>query len=404
MLTGNRVVVTGMGVLAPNGIGLEEFWRTLLAGESGIGPVTLFDASDLKCQIAGEVTGFDPHKYIDPKLKPKKRMARASQFAIAATTLALEDAGLTVENLRASGRIPLTIGVSTSAMDLREQPPRSWSAVAGVPHATTSAISFVLGFDAEMETISDGCASSIDAIAKASKLIREGVSDIAIAGGADSAMSHYIFKCFTKSRKLSTRNDEPKRASRPFDRDSDGGTIAEGAAIVILENLEHALARGVKLYGEIAGYGSCGDNVSSKAEGCGIGNSMRLAMACVPIPCTQVDHISAHGPSDTHMDRIETEMIKEVFGDHAYQIPVVSIKGVVGNPLGVGGAHQLIASALSLQNNVIPPTANLENPDPLCDLDYVPKVSRTVNLNTILLNTHGFGRGNSSLILKRVEI
>jgi len=400
MLTGNRVVITGMGVLAPNGIGLDEFWRTLLAGESGIGPITLFDASDLKCRIAGEVTGFDPHNYIDPKLKPAKRMARATQFGIAAATLALDDAGLGVSDLRGFREVPVVMGVSTSAMDLFASPPTCWTAVASVPHAVSSAISQVLGFQARQFTISDGCASGLDAVAAGTGMIRRGEADVVLAGSSDSAITHYVFKGFAKSRMLSLRNDAPEKASRPFDRDRDGGLISEGAAIVILENVQHALARGAKQYAEIGGFGTSVDPPGS-ANGMGMKEAMRLAIMDALCKPDQIDAVSCHAPSDEHMDRIEVAHIKSVFGCHARKMPVFSVKGVTGNAMAVGGGHALVASALSIRDGVIPPTANLENPDPQCDLDHVPSSPRSLSLRSVLVNTHGFGHGNSSLVLEK---
>ena len=401
MLTGNRVVVTGMGVLAPNGIGLEEFWRTLLAGESGIGPVTLFDASDLKCQIAGEVTGFDPHKYIDPKLKPKKRMARASQFAIAATTLALEDAGLDISDLRTFREVPVVMGVSTSAMDLFAKPPTPWTAVASVPHAVSSSIGQILGFHSKLFTISDGCASGLDAVANAANMIRNGETDIVIAGSSDSAITHYVFKGFGRSRMLSTRNDAPEKASRPFDRDRDGGIVSEGAGIFIMESLEHAISRNAKQYAEIIGFGTSTDQPGTP-NGSGMKEAIRFAIADALKKPDQIDAVSCHAPSDEHMDRIEVAHIKSVLGSHARNIPVFSVKGVTGNAMAVGGVHELIASALSIKHGQIPPTANLDNPDPECDLDHVPHSFRSLSLNTVLVNTHGFGHGNSSLVLAKI--
>ncbi|MBN1558394.1 MAG: beta-ketoacyl-[acyl-carrier-protein] synthase family protein [Lentisphaerae bacterium] len=393
-------MITGLGVVAPNGTGVRAFWKSLVAGRSGIGPVTLFDASDMPCRIAGEVNDFDPDAYLDPRTKAGKRMSRASQFAVGATCMALEDAGLTVSDLRQFVRVPVVIGVSTSAMDLIAQHPRPWTAVSAVPHAVTSAVSFTLGFDARLVTISDGCASGLDAVCFAAGEVCAGREDLVIAGASDSAVARYVFECFSKSRKLSTRNDEPERASRPFDRDRDGGVISEAAGVVVVENHERALARGARPYGEVLGYGSCADPVTMQ-EATGLEWSMRLALANAACPAEQVDNVSAHGPGDEYMDGLETVFIKRVLGARAYRIPVTSIKGVTGNPMGAGGILQLIAAALTLRHDTVIPTANLEHPDPACDLDYAAAGARRARLNTVMINTHGFGRGNTSLLLRR---
>ena len=393
----NRVVITGMGVVAPNGIGLDAFWDSLINCKSGIGPITLFDSTGLRCQIAGEVRGFNPHDYMDPALKPERRMSRASQFAIAAARMAFQDASFDYKN---AGRIPVVMGVSTTAMDLRAQPSRPWSAVAGVPHAVGSAITYTLGFSAELTTVSDGCASGLDSIAVAAHKIKQGQFDVALAGGADSSMERYSFECFDKSRKISVRNDEPRRASRPFDFERDGGVVAEGSGVVVLENLEHALARGAIPYAEIVGYGSAAD-ASCSEEGAGMQNAMELALLNASLSPTDIDVISAHAPSDSHMDAIEVNAIKKIFGEHAYKIPVTSIKGVTGNALGAGCAHQFIAAALSMKYSFVIPTANLEVADPLCDLDHVPLAGRRQNLQYCMIDTHGFGRGNSALVIKK---
>ncbi len=397
MDTQPRVVVTGMGVVAPNGIGLDAYWDSLINCKSGIGPITLFDATGLRCQISGEVRGFNPHDYIDPELKPEKRMSRASQFAIAAARMAFEDAAFDYQN---AGRIPVVMGVSTTAMDLRAQPSRPWSAVAGVPHAVGSSVAYTLGLLAELTTVSDGCASGLDAIAAASHKIMQGQFDIALAGAADSSMERYSFECFDKSRKISIRNTEPHRASRPFDLDRDGGLVAEGSGVVVLENLEHALARGAVPYAEIVGYGNAADAPRSD-EGAGMEDAIKTALLNAALSPADIDMISAHAPSDPHMDVVEVNAIKRIFGDHSYKIPVTSIKGITGNALGAGCAHQFIAAVLSLKNSFVTPTANLEVPDPLCDLDHVPLTGRSQTLKYCMINTHGFGRGNSTLILKK---
>ena len=333
-------------------------------------------------------------------MKPR-RMGRFTQMALIAAKQAFADAQLD-DKLLKTPRIPIVMGVSTSAMDVRELPARAYSAITGIPHACTSTIAYTYHLDARLLTVSDGCASSLDAIALAAEIVRGGQADWAVAGGSDGAITRYVFECMSQARKLSTRNDDPRRASRPFDRLRDGGVISEGAGIVILENLEHALARGVRPYAEIAGYGSWADPCDGE-EGGGMARAMQLALANAGRRAEDVDHISAHGPGDPHMDALESRMIKQVFGRRAHQIPVTSIKGATGNPMGAGGVLQTIAAALSLRHGLVPPTANYEEPDPECDLDIVSRQARRQAIRSVLVNTHGFGRGNSSMLLDRFE-
>jgi len=395
----NQVVITGLGIVAANGIGVDAFWQTLLAGQSGIGPITLFDAQDLPCRIAGEVKSFDPLRYMDRGIKPH-RLARFSQFALAAAFMAIRDANLDLAHLQTLTDVPVVMGVSSNAMEMAFKPLAPYTCIAGIPHAAASAITYALNLKARLLTVSDGCASSLDAVALAAAMIRADQTDIAIAGGADSVMTRVVFEAFAKSRKLSQRNDEPERACRPFDRARDGGVVGEGSGIVILENRVQAMARGAHLYGELTGYGTCADAPGSE-EGAGLERAMNLALANAPRQAEQIDAVFAHGPSDPGMDRIESRLIARVLGQHAYRIPVTSIKGVTGNPMGTGGVHQVITAALSLHHGLVPPTANYEFPDPECDLDYVPRTPRVAQLTAVMINTHGFGRGNSSLILEQ---
>jgi len=400
MLNGHKTVVTGIGVLAPNGNGKDEFWSSLVKGKSGIGPITLFDADDLPCRIGGEVKDFDPLKYISPKLRPLKRMSRAAQFGVAVARMALDDAGLAVDDLKAYRETPVVTGVSTSAMDLFANPPTMYTATASVPHAVGSAIAYTLGFESKLLTVSNGCASGVDAIGAGSEQIQKFNKDIVLAGSADAAITRYVFEGFAKSRKLSVRNDEPELASRPFDLDRDGGLISEGAGILVMENLEHALARGAHIYAEVTGYGTAADPPGAM-EAAGMTNAMRKAMADAYRRPDQIDHINAHAPSDKHMDAAEIALIKDVFGECAGKAPITSVKGATGNAMAVGGVHQSIAALLSLEHGLIPPTANLENLDPDCDLECVGGEARAADLKTVLVNSHGFGRGNSSLIIER---
>ncbi|MDD5679199.1 MAG: beta-ketoacyl-[acyl-carrier-protein] synthase family protein [Kiritimatiellae bacterium] len=401
MSKNNRVAITGLGIVAANGIGADAFWQTLLAGKSGIGPITLFDAQDLPCRIAGEVKNFDPLHYMGHELKPR-RLARFSQFALAAALMAVRNAGLDLAQLQTLIDVPVVMGVSSNDMELPFKPMTAHTCMACIPNAAASAIAYALNLKSRLMTVSNACASGLDATAMAAAMIRTGQTDIAIAGGADSVITRVVFEAFCKSGKLSQRNDEPERASRPFDRARDGGLVGEGAGIVILENSEQAMARGAFIYGELTGYGTCSD-VPGSEEAAGLERSMNLAMANAPRQAEQIDAVFAHGSSDPLLDRVESRAIARVLGSHAYRIPVTSIKGVTGNSMAAGGIFQIAAATLAFRHDLVPPTANYEFPDPECDLDYVPKTPRVARLMTVMINTHGFGRGNSSLILERME-
>lgn len=412
MIKRNRVVITGMGIIAPNGIGLEAFWESLLAGRSGIGPITLFDATAFKSRIAGEVKGFDSSDYIEPELKPK-RWARHTQFAYAATMMALADAGLNLDNLQLPSPTPVVIGVSTSALDVIEKvfhqvngpgPDRvnPTSLGASKPQAAANIIADRLGACANAATVSSACPSGLDAIAIGAGLIRLGEAEIAIVGGADAPITPLAMASFIATGLSSSRNDEPERASRPFDRDRDTGVISEGAGIFVLENLERAEARGARIYAEIRGYGTQRD-LDPEKPATGLEHSMKLSLANAAVSPADVDYISAYGPGHPLLDAVEVEFIKRVFGARAYDVPVTSIKGVTGNPLAAGGPFQVAASVLSLRDQVIPPTANYESPDPRCDLDFVPGRARKTRLDTALINVRGLGGSASSLVLSRVS-
>ena len=405
----NRVVITGMGILAPNGIGNDKFWESLLAGRSGIGPITLFDASDLKSRIAGEVKNFDPHDYIEPELKPK-RMARHTQFAYAAAMMALEDAGLEVSEADLPSPTPVVVGVSTSAMDIIERSISNFAergengisptAVGALtPQAAANVIADRIGVHAHASTVSSACPSGLDALAIAATMIESGAAELAIAGGADAPITKHTFAAFIATGMSSCRNGEPERASRPFDLERDSGVISEGAGMFVLEDLERAEARGARPYLEINGYARQRDDIPEN-PGSGLLGSMRLALANSGRSIDAIDYICAYGPGHPVLDAAEVRYIKEVFGERAYSMPISSIKGVTGNPLAAGGPLQVAACALSLRDQIIPPTANYELPDPDCDLDFVPR-PRKAKLDSILLNVRGLGGSASSLVVSR---
>jgi 3-oxoacyl-[acyl-carrier-protein] synthase II len=404
-----RVVITGIGVVAPNGIGHHAFWNGILRRESAIRRITHFDASQLKTQIAGEVPDFVAESYLDGvKIK---RAARHTQFALVASQLALEDARLHPQACQRDFAVPVVLGVSTSAFDVIQRgtqsiPRRGPDGASGflitesLPQAATSAVCKLLGVDTAGSTISSACPSALDAVANAYFQLRDGIAEFAICGGTDSPLTLVPFANFANAGLSSMRNDEPEKASRPFDRERDSGVISEGAGVLVLETLGHALARGARPYAEITGYASCMDPEPA-VHGSGLAESMRLAVANAGRRTSAVDYISAHGPGHPVLDRVETEMIKRTFGSRAYRLPVSSIKGAIGNPLAAAGPLQVIATARCLHEGIIPPTANLELPDPECDLDYVASGSRHARVNCALVNSHGVGGGNSSLVVER---
>jgi 3-oxoacyl-[acyl-carrier-protein] synthase II len=407
----NRVVVTGIGVVAPNGIGIEAFWESLLAGRSGIGPITLFDATGYKSRIAGEIKNFNPLDYIEPELKPR-RMARHTQLAFAATMIAIRDAGLDPDNLELPSPTPVVIGVSSSAIDVlerafeavRENGPNRASPTATaqmIPQAAANTIADRIGICANAATVSSACPSGLDAIADAAAMIGAGEAEIAIAGGADVPITPLALSMFIASGLSSCRNDEPERASRPFDLSRDSGVLSEGAGVVILEDMARAEARGARMYLEMGGYGKQRDRDPEKPAS-GLEDSMRIALANAGVVATEIDHISAYGPGHPVLDATEVQAIKSVFGRHAYSIPINSIKGVTGNAMAAGGPFQLAACALAIRDQMVAPTANYEVPDPSCDLNFVVSRPRRAKINCALLNVRGLGGSASTMIVNRI--
>ena len=407
----NRVVVTGMGVLAPNGTGLDAFWSSLLEGRSGIGPITLFDATGYNSRIAGEVKNFDPLDYMEPEMKPK-RMARHTQLAYAATMMAISDAGLDIENLQLPSPTPVVIGVSMNAMDVVERafhtvqnisPNRAapFTSIASIPQAAANIIADRLGRCAHAATVSSACPSGLDAVADAAAMIRSGEAEIAIAGGTDAPITPLVIASFIAGGLSSQRNDDPERASRPFDVGRDSGVISEGAGIMILENMERAAARGARVYLEIESYGKQRDRDNEKPAS-GLEDSMGLALANAGWTKDDIDYISAYGPGHPVLDAAEAAVIRKFFGRRASYIPVNSIKGATGNALAAGGPFQLIACALTLREQTIPPTTNCDELDPACDLDIVRERPRKKKINHALINVRGLGGSASTMMVSRV--
>jgi len=409
-----RVVVTGLGAVTPIGIGKDEFWQSLLAGKSGIGKITHFDASEYTTQIAGEVKDFDPTKYIDKK--EAKRMDPFTQFAVAASKMAFEDSGINLETEDRT-RIGTMIGTGIGGMDtLNEQyknlfdkgpnriSPFFIPMMIGNMAAGQTSITF--GLQGPCSCVTTACATGTNAIGDAFKLIQRGDADVMVAGGTEAAISPIAVAGFCSMKALSTRNDEPEKASRPFDKDRNGFVMGEGAGVVILESLEHAVARGAHIYAEIFGYGFNADayHITAPApEGAQAAKCMAMALKDGGIDPEAVDYINAHGTSTPLNDKNETLAIKSLFGEHAYKLAVSSIKSMTGHLLGAAGGIECIATVLTLENDMIPPTINCDEPDEEMDLDYVPHTSRKQVVNVALSNSLGFGGHNATILLKKFE-
>lgn len=409
-----RVVVTGLGTVSPVGIGKDDFWRALVAGESGISKITAFDARDFASQIAGEVKDFNIAAFIDNR--EARRMDRFSQFAIAASKLALEDSGLEIDSSNAE-RVGVIIGSGIGGLSTLEaqheillsKGPRRVSPFL-VPmmicNMAAGQVSIVVGAKGPNSCTVTACASGGHAIGDAFELIKRGAADACVCGGSEACVTPIAVAGFSSMRALSTRNDEPQKASRPFDAKRDGFVIGEGAGIIILELLENALARGAHIYGEIVGYGMTGDAYHITApspEGEGAARAMEAALQEAQISPAEVDYINAHGTSTPYNDEFETMAIKKVFGEHAYRLAISSTKSETGHLLGAAGGIEMIACALALETSSIPPTINYEFPDPQCDLNYVPNVFLKKNVKAAMSNSLGFGGHNVSLVIKKFE-
>lgn len=407
-----RVVVTGIGMVTPIGSDKEEFWQSLVNGRSGIQRVTGFDVSNYPCQIAGEVPDFDPARYIEKR--EARKMDRFTQFGAAAALMAWQDAGLDQGEIdRDSAGVIVGSGIGgiktieEQYSLLMEKGPRRVSPFlvpALIANMAAGYISIMFRLRGPNSTVVTACASSNHAVGDAFHVIRRGDAGIMVAGGAEAAISHTAFAGFCAARAFSTRNDDPARASRPFDRERDGFVMGEGSGIVILESLDHALRRGAHIYAEIAGYGMSGDAYHITApdpEGTGACLSMQRALESAGLEPGAVDYINAHGTSTEYNDRIETLAIKKTFGEHAAGLAVSSTKSMTGHLLGAAGAVELIATLLCMEHQMAHPTINYEFPDPDCDLDYVPNRARALKIDVALNNSFGFGGTNATLAVKR---
>ncbi|MDI9485773.1 MAG: beta-ketoacyl-ACP synthase II [Bacillota bacterium] len=409
----NRVVVTGIGTVSPLG-GKDELWQGLLAGVSGISRITRFDASDLAVQIGGEVRDFDPTDFMDRK--EARRMDRFAQFAVAAAKMSLEDAGLELPFAKPD-RVGVLVGSGIGGIETLQEQSRvlfekgahrvsPFFVPMMIPDMASGQIAIQTGAKGINSCTVTACATGTHSIGDAFRIVARGQADVMLAGGAEAALCPLGLAGFMTAKALSTRNAEPQKASRPFDKGRDGFVMGEGAGVLVLESLDHALGRGARIYGEIAGYGASGDayHITSPApEGEGAQRAMAEALADAGVAPADVDYINAHGTSTPYNDLYETQAIKAVFREHAYRLAISSTKSLTGHMLGAAGAVEAAVCLLALAEQVVPGTYNYDEPDPDCDLDYVPNRSRPGRYRIALSNSFGFGGHNATLVLKRWE-
>ncbi len=409
-----KVVVTGLGVVSPIGNDIPGFWESVKAGRSGIGPISLVDASDMAVRIAGEVKGFDPTLRIDPK--EAKKMDRYTQFSVFAAAEALADAGLSRETMD-SERTGVCIGtgqggsgsIEEAVTRLVERGPTRvppLTVAKALANFGPAQIAMTFNITGPCQCIVTACAAGTDAIGQAMRLIRDDQADTIIAGGSEASIVRMCMSSFINIQALSARNEEPEKASRPFDRDRDGFVMAEGAGVLVLEEYQHALARGAKIYAEVAGFGQTCDAhhlTAPDPEGVGVSRAIRLALADARLNPDDIDWVSAHGTSTPLNDPIETKAIKSAFGDHAKRLKVSSLKSMTGHCIGAAGAIEAIAGILGMREGYVHATINYENPDPACDLDYVPNKGVSMPIRAFIKNSMGFGGQNAVVVFKTVR-
>ncbi len=408
----HRVVVTGLGAITPIGKTVAEYWEGLMAGRNGIAPITLFDPSRHACRIAGEVQDFDPTAYLERK--EAKRMDRFAQFGVCASKQALADSGLVINDLNAE-QVGVLIGTGVGGLKVMEDQQTVYLTKGPDRCSPFTIPMLIANMAAGLTAIHTGakgpnsctvtaCAAGSHAIGDAFRLVQRGYAKAMICGGAEAAITPLSVAGFASARALSTRNDDPAHACRPFDRDRDGFVMGEGSGILILEELEQALERGAKIYGEIVGYGMTCDAyhiTSPVPDGYGATRAMELALKDGNLTPQQVSYVNAHGTSTPANDKTETKAIKKALGDRASEITVSSTKSMTGHLLGGSGGIEAVATIMAIEGDRVPPTINLENPDPECDLDYVPQVSREQEVNVALSNSFGFGGHNVTLAFKK---
>lgn len=407
-----RVVITGLGAITPIGIGKEEFWNSLIEGKSGIGPITKFDTTDFDCKIAAEVKNYDANDYLDKK--EAKRMDRFTQFAVVATKLAMLDGQINLDEINLE-RVGTIIGCGIGGLEtletehkkLLERGPKRVSPLLipmMISNMAAGQVSMAFGLKGTSMTITTACASATHALGESFRMIKYGIMDMVVTGGTEASITPISLAGFGSMKALSTRNDDYSKASRPFDKERDGFVMGEGAGILILEELEHALNRGAIIYGEVVGYGSTSDAfhiTQPDPEANGAINAMRMAIEEGNIDYSEVDYINAHGTSTYFNDKLETLAIRTLFKEHAKDINISSTKSMTGHLLGAAGGIEAIAATLALQTGVIPPTINYENVDEECDLNYTPNKAVKRESKYALSNSLGFGGHNASILIKK---
>jgi 3-oxoacyl-[acyl-carrier-protein] synthase II len=408
-----RVVITGLGAITPIGNDVPSMWAAMLDGRSGAGPITQFDASAFETQFAAEVKDFDPGVWIT--YKEVRRMDRFTHFAVAASAQAIADSGLhvTPENSKRIGAVVSSgiggIGTILEEVEvLREKGPRRVSPFLVPKMLSDSAsgqVAIHFGLRGPNMSIVSACATGSNTIGEAGEMIRRGVADVMLAGGAEAGLVPVAVAAFNAMGAISRRNDAPAKASRPFDADRDGFVIGEGSGVLILESLEHAEARSARIYAELIGYGATADAYHATApepSGEGAAVAMQMALDQFRLDPSQIDYLNAHGTSTPLNDKTETLAIKQVFGPHAYRLPISSTKSMIGHLMGAGGAVEAIVCVKALQEGILPPTINYETPDPDCDLDYIPNTARRLSIQTAMSNSFGFGGHNACVILRKI--
>lgn len=413
MMEKRRVVVTGIGAVTPLGNDAETTWNNIIEGVSGIGPVTRLNADDFPAKVAAEVKEFNVENFIDRK--DARKMDRFTHYAVAASLMAVKDSGLEITDENAP-RVGVWIGSGIGGMETFEQQHetfmnRGYRRVSPffvpmmIPDMATGQVSITLGARGFNSCTVTACATGTNSIGDAFKVIQRGDADVMVTGGAEAPITKMSFAGFCANTALST-NQDPQKASRPFDKNRDGFVMGEGAGIVVLEDLEHALARGAKIYAEIVGYGATGDayHITAPApEGEGGARAMKMALDDAGLAPEEVGYINAHGTSTEYNDKYETMAIKSVFGEHAYKLTVSSTKSMTGHLLGAAGGIEAIFTVLALNEGILPPTINLETPDPDCDLDYVPNAARKQQVNAAISNSLGFGGHNATIAFRKYE-
>ncbi len=409
-----RVVVTGMGAMTPLGESPDEFWRNLALGNSGVGPMTLCDPTGYPCRISGEVSGFDPERYITGR--EARRLARFSQLAVAAGLQAAESSGIDVSR-EDPYRVGVILGNGNGGFPTLEENCRILADRGGMrmspfffpmilPNMASAAVSRYLGAQGYNSTATTACAASNQAMGEALDVIRRGTADVVFAGGAEAGISLLGLSGFAVMRALSTQNDEPQLASRPFDADRDGFVPSEGAVVLVMERLDHAQSRGASILAEVAGFGctsDAGHPVQPEESGASAARAMSIAISDAGLSVTDVDYINAHGTSTPLNDTLETVAIKRLFGERAYSVPVSSTKSMIGHSLGAAGALEAAACIKTITEATVHPTINYTTPDPSCDLDYVPNQARPLDAQVVLSNAFGFGGQNACLVFRKFE-